>query len=608
MKDLKRFTEQFTADVSSFASFHAFSYQVGRASRTTILSLISVLLLQTGAMAQNLMVNFDTQFLGTFAPPVGNGTYGVWSNGSTVSDTNINVSFQWSASGNFSATIAGQTLTASTATANSWVYGNTTYSSVMSPSFTVQQLNQGGGFSIAQITGQNMFIEYGTNTIGGSTPPGPTAPVRWTDVEFTYVQGSANNNADLTAINNIGAALKLQYVGATNNASVGFTGFTSDVLPYLASQQASSVVLSASTANGSVSAGGGQFVAAVPGSSALPTGTGFYTTYPAAIAAAITGNLSTPLLTNRPGGANPDAQDLVGAAGFTGTISTISANATNYQVSTAFTPSFSLSSNNTYQITFTGNITAVTAGFTANSTDFKTYGSTSSPLTITVAGGTDSFYNYLSNGNVNLPGTEVTLGGNATAWADFSSDFYNGGTSQSAVIGTQAAPTSLIAAGNGSFSNNTTVYGQIVQRVLGDFQELAMIGAFGNTKLGNGTFSSTPIGAIPSYDIFQDKSYAYDLLEGTVGGFNTIGQYLWINSENITNGVSSNGAIYSNPYDDRFQSGVYIPFDSSGGTLTVQLREVNPVPEPSTLALLVVATGICVFLARRRRKQENPVL
>jgi len=607
MEDSKRFNEQSAADVTSPASFHAVYYQFGRSIRTIILGLTAVLLVQTGAMAQDLRVNFDTQFLGTFAPPVGNGTYGVWSNGSTVSDTNINVSFQWSASGNFSATIAGQTLTSNTATANSWVYGNTTFSSVMSPSFTVQQLNQGGGFSIAQITGQNMFIEYGTNTIGGSTPPGPTAPVRWTDVEFTYVQGSANNNGDLTAINNIGAALKLQYVGATNNSSVGFTGFTSDVVPYLASQQDSSVVLSAPTANGAVSAGGGQFVAAVPGSSSLPTGTGFYTTYPAAIAAAVSGNLSTPLLTNRPGGANPTAQDLVGAAGFTGTVQSISGSPANYQVSTAFTPSFAASANNTYEITFTGNVTAVTPGFNGNSADMMTYGSTSSPLTITVAGDTDSFYNYLSNGNVNLPGTVVTLGGNATAWANFSSDFYNGGTSQSTVIGTQAAPLSSIAAGNGSFSNNTTVYGQIVQRVLGDFQELAMIGAFGNTNLGNGTFSSTPIGAIPSYDIFQDKAYAYDLPEGAVGGFNTIGQYLWVNSENITNGVSSNGAIYSNPYDDRFQSGVYIPFDSSGGTLTVQLREVNPVPEPSTVAILAVATGICVFLARRRRRQEDSI-
>jgi len=580
--------------------FQVIPYQVGRAVRTILFSLAAVLLGQTGTVAQSLTVNFDTQFLGTFAPPAGNGTYGVWSNGSTVTGDNIYVSFEGAASGNFSATILGQTLAYSNATSN-WTYNGTTYTSVMSPSFTVNQLNQGGGFSIAQITGQNMFIEYGTNTIGGFTPPGPTAPIRWTDVEFTYVQNSPFNNADLTAINNIGAALKLQYVGTTNNSSVGFTGFTSDVLPYLASQQSSSIVLSSSSANGTVSAGGGQYAAAVPGSSGLPTGTGFYTTYPAAIASAVSGNLSTPLLTNRPGGDNPTSQNLVQSQGFTGTISSISANATNYLVSTAFTPTFSLAANNTYQITFSGAITAVTPGFTGNLTDMRTYGSTSSPLTITVAGGTDSFYGYLSTGNVGLTGVIVTLGGNATAWDAFSTDFYNGGMSNGG-SGSQGGPVSFIAGGGNS--TQSSGYGQIVQRVLGDFQELAMIGAFGNTNLGNGNFTTTQIGAIPSWDIFQDKSYAYDT-GIAVGGFNTIGQYLWVNSENITNGVKSAGAIYSNPYDDRFPSGVAIGLDSLGGTLTVQLREINPVPEPSTVALLVLATATFGVLGRRRQRQKE---
>jgi hypothetical protein len=43
--------------------------------------------------------------------------------------------------------------------------------------------------------------------------------------------------------------------------------------------------------------------------------------------------------------------------------------------------------------------------------------------------------------------------------------------------------------------------------------------------------------------------------------------------------------------------------DQYGGVLTVQLREITPVPEPSTIALLSLAAGALFILARRRRRQ-----
>jgi hypothetical protein len=48
------------------------------------------------ARAQNtpLTINFGTSSLGTF-PTVSGSSYGVWSNGLTVSDTNIYASFEW---------------------------------------------------------------------------------------------------------------------------------------------------------------------------------------------------------------------------------------------------------------------------------------------------------------------------------------------------------------------------------------------------------------------------------------------------------------------------------------------------------------------------------
>ncbi|MEI6492376.1 MAG: hypothetical protein WCO94_07485 [Verrucomicrobiota bacterium] len=560
-----------------------------------LFTLVAVLVGHIGVFAQDLTVNFDTQYLGTFATPAG-GSYGVWSNGSTVSDTNINVSFQWSAAGDFSAMIGGQLLTSSNST-QGWTYGGSVTTSLMSPSFTVNQLNQGGGFSISEIHGQNMYIEYGTNTIGGSTPPGPPNTSRYTDVEFTFWQGGSNNNADLTAINNIGAATRLSYAGTTttNSSSVGLTGYTSVMLPYIASQLASQVpspVMSASTPTATPALGGGQYVAGVQGASAA-AGTGFYTSYPAVIAKAVAENISTPLLTNCPGGDSPTPAQYNLGQGFTGNVT---GSASLYQVSMAFTPTFSLTANGTYQITFNGTITAVVPGYAGGPVGMVTYGSTANPLSITVAGDPTSFYGYLSNGDVNPAGVQVTLGGNGTAWSAFSTDFYNGGMSGGTTLGTQGAPNAIIA-GGGNYTNNTADYGQIVQRVLGDFQELAMIGAFGNTSNGTGAFANTKIGNIPSYDIFQDKWYAYN--STGIDGYNTIGQYLWLNSENITNGNGTIGAIYSNPYDDRFGSNaVSINMDPNGGTLTVQLMEV--VPEPSAVALLTVAAATISIFARRR--------
>ena len=54
---------------------------------------------------------------------------------------------------------------------------------------------------------------------------------------------------------------------------------------------------------------------------------------------------------------------------------------------------------------------------------------------------------------------------------------------------------------------------------------------------------------------------------------------------------TSAGAVYSNPYDDRFSNSgaVTLPLGNYGGTLTIDLREIPAVPEPSAVALLSVA-------------------
>ena len=88
---------------------------------------------------------------------------------------------------------------------------------------------------------------------------------------------------------------------------------------------------------------------------------------------------------------------------------------------------------------------------------------------------------------------------------------------------------------------------------------------------------------------------------------------MWQNSESVLNGTSSTGAIYSNPYDDRFNqyaASVAINMDPSGGTLTVQLREINAVPEPPAVALLGIGGaaigGVFWRVWRRRASARTP--
>jgi hypothetical protein len=291
-------------------------------ARRFFLSAGALAVLPASLFAQPLTVNFDTQFLGTFPTP-GVGEFGVWSNGQTIAADDIWVSFQASAAGNFSATILGETLSYNAA-GQQWTYGTETYTSIMSPSFTVSDLNLNGGFTASNVQGHNMFIEYGTNSIGQSTPPEVGAPIRYTTVEWTYVEGGSNNNADLTYINNIGASLNLQYVGPNTTASLGMTQDTKQTIPFVASQSPTSVIVSASTSTGAPSlGGGGNYVAAVQGASSFTAGTGFFTEYPTVIANAITANLASPLLTNINGGTNPTPADRVGGAGFIGTVADI---------------------------------------------------------------------------------------------------------------------------------------------------------------------------------------------------------------------------------------------------------------------------------------------
>ena len=471
------------------------------------------------------------------------------------------------------------------------------------------------------------MLSGSTNT--NAPPPSTVNPLtRFTDVEMTYVPGGlggGNNNADLTAINNIGSALGLIYTATTNvESKVRYTGYTQDLLPHLQTLTSTSNLVVATTQAGTPSAvaygGTGTLIAGIL--SAAQTGTGattisngnFLTSYPAYIGTVLTGTLGSPLLTNQPGGPSPSATALQHAQGFTGP-GTNGSGTASQQVAMFFRPTFT-PANQSYDITLTGSIAATLgSGSGAQTTWYGT--GTAGALTINVSNifsGTanQGFYGYLANGNVN--NSVVTLGGvnntgsgtSGGGWQQFSTDFWQGGGNDGD-IGNQGGPSpELFTSLSTSGTTDSTYYGQIVQRALGDLQELLMVGAFGNpsvvTLTGTDYSFTGPLGNAPSQNVWSEKSNAY-LNTGTAG-FNPLGKYLWENSQNVSTSGTSAGAVYSNPYDDRFSNSgaVTLPLGNYGGTLTIDLREIPAVPEPSAVALLSVAGTTLVGLVWRRRR------
>lgn len=634
-----------------FMNWHRYGNARRRSLAAAFWCLIGAFATPVNAQPQPLTLVFGTNHLGTYQS-VSEPTYGVWSNGLIVSDTNIYVSFQWSNAGpggtlpssgtttNFSAVIGNSgTLEwkgASSTSGTQWAGGNwyftdvtgttTTYQSGMSQGFTVAEMNAGAGTKIQTLYGNNMFIEYGQNTISENPPPTSSTQARYTDVEWTFVTGSSFNNLDLTTINNAGAALNVRYIGTSSTSSVGFTAYTEEVLPTLGGLNPSQV-FAAGTPAGALSTGSSPYIASVPQGGSIPAGTSFYATYPAYIASVLTGTLGSPLLTNQPGGSSPTAAAFQQAQGFTSaTTGTVA-----QQVAMFFRPTFT-AVNSVYDITLTGSIASTTPSGTTT-----WYGTgTSGALTINVSnavGGVPAvgFYGYLANGNVN--NSVVTLGGGINTgsgtsgggWQQFSTDFWQGGGIYGGT-GNQGGPSpELFTSLSTSGTTDSAYYGQIVQRALGDLQELLMIGAFGNetqvnlpaVPLAGASVDQPgfqayvgPLGGAPSQNVWSAKANAYlNTSSGT--GYNTSGEWVWTNSESVINGIASTGAIYSNPYDDRFTqyaAATVINMDSSGGTLTIDLREIAVIPEPSALALLSVAGATLGGLGWLRRRRPRTAL
>jgi hypothetical protein len=548
----------------------------------------------TGLAQAPLTIMFDTSALST---ATGSGPLAFNSGTAPLTADNVYVYFEQA--GPMSVVVGGTALTYSSGT---WVYGSGTYTGGMSPGFSVSTINNSGGIQATSINGNNMFIAYGANTFGDQPTPSFSTATRFAVIEPNY-SSTSGGAIDLTNIDQFSAALSLSWSDTTSTVRVSSTKYTNELLPLVVATQGgtgafgtgSLNILSAASQSGTpANNAGGQYVTRVLGADQTlgygGTYPGWITDYTQYVSGVLSGTVETvksPQMCNLYGSTlyGPGAMgSMSGTAPATAGIS----GSTNYLASYFFTPTFNLVGGTSYAITFSGSVNIVAP---ASNTPIVTYGGTTNGLQIQVPA--SEFLDYLIAGNVSGNVTSVILSG--SDWSTFATDFYNG-SSQTAA-GSQSAPSPAIAAGGTGI--NSAPYGQVAQRVLGDMQELMMVGIFGNTGTNA---SGQTLGAVSSGTFFNEN-IAYAYANTGTAGFNPMGKVIWFNSEMVSaSGTVPYGGVYANPYDDRF--GKNLLRTGTGGVLTIGLMEVAPVPEPSGVALLTVMGATASGIAWRRRQRK----
>lgn len=562
--------------------------------------------------ADPLSLRFDLSSLtyasGTQYAPIYN------AGASSLSGSNIFVSFQ---AGTFSATIGG---TASlSASGNTWTYttasSTTTYNSIMSQAFSAQQL-QDSGFQIGTISAGRIIFAYGADSYGygasgtaSVAPPGtPLAPgsTRYSVIEMNY---NAGNGVDLTNIDQFGGALQITARDSAN-ALVASTGNTKSTQQFMTDM----VSIAGGTASPLVVMSGTQ-VASVTGPSVWngsPAVTsaayGDLQQYIGTVASG-TGSaaLKSPTLTNIIDTAYPGG---LGSIAFltSSTAGNSLVTGSNYQVGYSFTPTVT-PSGSLASISFTGSVSILSQSTPASGPIAHTYGG----LTFSIASGT-SMDSYLASGG---PTSFTTIVLSGTGWTQFSQDFANqtGNPSDNAAY---AAPLNGVISGSNSPLNSE--YGQVIQKVMGDFQEAVTAGLYGNTMSGSYTYfqnnSTSPVtgsgtfGELPSAIWWQNPQLAYS-------NTNSLAKNLFANEVfpntfvTGTGGFSaSGGGVYGAPYDDRFGNVIdpaltqwrnTFALPTDGGSLTVMFFEGIPVPEPSGVTVVAIACAAVGVSCRRRR-------
>jgi hypothetical protein len=563
---------------------------------------------------QPVRLNFDTSAL-TYSPDP---QYVSLYNGgaSSLTGSNIYVSIQGGAG--FSATIGTGSLSFASGT---WSYvtasSTSQYASTMSQAFSVADL-QATPLQLVSANASRFIFSYGTNAYGyaGSSPaapPGtPLSPssARYSVIEVNYGAGGGNG-VDLTNIDQFGGSLQMTarnsssaVTHATGNSRssqemmtrlVAVAGGTGSTLVVNSASQVASVTGLAFSGTSSAYGNLQQYLGTVWNGSGTST-------------------LKSPLLTNILDDAYPGG---LGATGWTsgsttGTTTPIVSPNTTYNVGYYFNPTITATTVNaaTYHgVTFSGSVTIVSA--TTTGPVLKTY----TGLTINVLTGTDGsqMNAYLNSGG---PTSDTNIQLTGTGWADFYSDFYLPNNNSSA-----APDITLVNTGSNSALN--IPYGQVVQKVIGDFQEAVVSGLYGNIMSGTYAYyennlpvavsgTAAAVGELRSSLWWQNPSLAYSNTDTSAK--NLYSNEVFPNSfVTGTGGFSAAyGGVYGAPFDDRYGNVIYEPqfgntfaLPTDGGSLTVKFLEGVPVPEPSGVALLTVMGATASGMAWRRRQRKS---
>lgn len=443
-----------------------------------------------------------------------------------------------------------------------------------------------------------------------------TAP-RYTEFEFNYSGTSSTGFFDLTNIDQYGGGLRMSLLSASGTQqsswNVPNSGDQFRGLAALTSSQAwaggtntfpngnwqsNPLITTGSSGTGDFVRviGPSKFPNGAPGSGATAGNTA-YGTFNNYLSLLASGSLqATGTLTNQATGAQPGGTGALGGFSGAGTYSSSGQANANYY----FTPTVTATTTNgtTYAVTLSGSVVFVPTSGTAIAAtyplqivigaDQTTASPPDQPLLMTnfinqVPGIGQGIYSWTDGGIISLTLASGSIGSGTSAitgsWQQMDADWAGAASST------------------------------IAQKVYGDFAEGMLAGLVGNPTISG----STAIGAMTSYEWWQDPSLAYNT--GTTGNVSAWGSYVWNNSlltrpsgPNPISGTSV-GGVYGSVYDDRWSRNT-LNSDASTTTLQITLLPDGDlsvaVPEPSAVALLAVAGAtLGGFAWQRRRRAPN---
>ncbi len=475
------------------------------------------------------------------------------------SGSNLYVTFQANSG---TLTVNGDVHTFNNGTANA--------STILTQSYALNTLTN-TSISISNVTSLIGYISYGSSSgfSSGTAAPSPfTATTRYSNFELTYNNGVGQ--ADITQIAQFGGGLNQKlYTNISGTTPIAYTGNnlgdtqtnSGDIMRSLAAVTGNSP--SAVLTTGS----NGSYVRVIGpskyGNPGTPNPYPAFNSYLEDLSVnSANGTISVASLENLKPGANPGGAGSNGLV-FTGSSGVFTSGSTylaNYYFDTFVQPVVS-GSLTTYKVVLSGSITMADS---ANNV-LKTY----TDMTATLAADTETDPYMVNNIYAQVltgQGTNVVFTG--TGWSGLNTDFSAG---------------------------NATLQPEIV----GDFTQGMLAGLVGNTVIVSGT----AIRDMTSAAWWDDALLAYTGTNSTFA--NEYGEIIFANTGGFNSasisGTFNSAGVYGNPYDDRWGSPVISFTNDTTNTLLISLIPDGnmAIPEPGTLALIVMAGSLAAWGRRR---------